>query len=501
MKSYLMYRDRDFDVTQDPPPHANALVQDLELTTLLDSMCRDDKWLAPIVRKAILTSLTDPDTIRYRQDILKDCLRAEAAIRQIYDLAGRTLESERKDFFSLSMGSPSVILHRSVRVLEMLVGMLRKLRAIADQNSDRFESEGFKTLFSMLQRELDDAYFSTLRTHLKLLQFRKGMLVSAQLGEGNKSVNYVLRKEPSLKGNWLTRLFEPEPPSYTYRLPDRDEAGARSLWELQDRGMNLVGNALAQSTDHVVSFFKLLRTDLAFYIGCLNLHAKIIEIGGTVCFPEPAAPTAHKHSADGLYDVCLTLKAERMVVGNEVNADNKDLLIVTGANQGGKTTFLRSIGLAQLMMQCGMFVPAKAFVASVYARLFTHFKREEDTAMNSGKFDEELSRMSDIIDDIKPHSLLLFNESFSATNEREGSEIARLIVSALIDRGMKVFFVTHQYEFAHAFETKNLPDVLFLRAERQPDGVRTFKVREAPPLRTSYGEDLYRRIFAEMDSA
>ena len=351
----------------------------------------------------------------------------------------------------------------------------------------------------MLQRELDDAYFVTVRMHLKFMQFRKGMLISAQLGEGNKSTNYVLRKPSLLKGNWLTRLFEPAPPGYTYHVPDRDDAGARSLWELQDRCMNLVGNALAQSTDHVVSFFKLLRTELAFYIGCVNLHAKITEIGGTVCFPEPAAPTAHKHSADGLYDICLALKTGQAVVANDMNADNRDLLIITGANQGGKTTFLRSIGLAQLMMQCGMFVPATTFAASVYTRLFTHFKREEDVAMNSGKFDEELSRMSDIIEDIKPHSLLLFNKAFSATNEREGSEIARLIVSALIDRGMMVFFVTHQYEFAHDFETKNLPDVLFLRAERQSDGVRTFKIMEAPPLRTSYGEDLYKRIFADMD--
>ncbi len=69
------------------------------------------------------------------------------------------------------------------------------------------------------------------------------------------------------------------------------------------------------------------------------------------------------------------------------------MVIITGANQGGKTTFLRRIGLARIMMQCGMFVPAKAFTANVCERTLTHFKREEDTAMESGKFDEELRRM------------------------------------------------------------------------------------------------------------
>ena len=89
---------------------------------------------------------------------------------------------------------------------------------------------------------------------------------------------------------------------------------------------------------------------------------------------------------------------KRRVVGNDVTADHKDLVIITGANQGGKSTFLRSVGLAQLMMQCGLFVAAEAFCSTVCDGLFTHYKREEDAAMQSGKFDEELGRMSDIVD-------------------------------------------------------------------------------------------------------
>jgi DNA mismatch repair ATPase MutS len=96
-----------------------------------------------------------------------------------------------------------------------------------------------------------------------------------------------------------------------------------------------------------------------------------------------------------------------------VNADNKDLVIITGANQGGKSTFLRSIGLAQLMMQCGMFVPAQSFSSNLCKGLFTHYKREEDVTMESGKFDEELSRMSDIVNNITPNSIILFNRTYA----------------------------------------------------------------------------------------
>jgi hypothetical protein len=67
-------------------------------------------------------------------------------------------------------------------------------------------------------------------------------------------------------------------------------------------------------------------------------------------------------SARGIYDVCLTLTMDGSVVGNDVAGDQKALVMITGANRGGKSTLLRSLGLAQLMMQCGMFVPAESFV-------------------------------------------------------------------------------------------------------------------------------------------
>jgi DNA mismatch repair ATPase MutS len=284
-------------------------------------------------------------------------------------------------------------------------------------------------------------------------------------------------------------------PGYTFQLHPRDEAGARMLSELRDQGVNLVANALAQSTDHILSFFQMLRTELAFYVGCLNLQRKLADLGEPTCLPVPAPAGRSKLSGSGVYDVCLALKAGRLVVGNDLNADGRDLVVITGANTGGKSTFMRSLGLAQLMMQAGMFVPADAFSAEVRDHLFTHYKREEDVTMESGKLDEELNRMSEIMDRLTPHSMVLFNESFAATNEREGSEIARQITDALIERGVKVSFVTHLYELAHGLFERKMKNAIFLRAERGANGARTFRLVEGEPLKTSYGEDLYDSVF------
>jgi DNA mismatch repair ATPase MutS len=105
--------------------------------------------------------------------------------------------------------------------------------------------------------------------------------------------------------------------------------------------------------------------------------------------------------------------------------------------------------------------------------------------------------MSDIVDHLTARPLFLFNESFAATNEREGSEIARQIVFALVERRVRVFYVTHLFEFAREAYERNMEQTLFLRAERQEDGGRSFRIVEGRPLHTSFGEDLYRGVFGQ----
>ena len=496
MKAFLMHKDHDFDLQQKLPPNEQALTQDLELNTLFNALALGDKFLFEVAKKAVLSGLTDPDAIRYRQNIVKDCLKNSSIVRDIYDIAVESIESRKKRWYGFfSQYHPTSTLHSSVDLLQMYVSILKKLRSIANEHADKFESEGFAAFFAMLNKELGDEFFVSVQNHLRELRFRDGVLISAELGKGNKGADYILRKPEDKKQSWMKRIFAKKPPLYTFYIADRDEGGFRALTELKDRGVNLVANTLAQSADHILSFFNMLQTELAFYIGCLNLHRQLAQMGEPISFPLPVASRERRHSFRGLYDVCLALTKKHKIVGNDVNADNMDLVTITGANQGGKSTFLRSIGLAQLMMQCGMFVPAESFRSDVCEGLFTHYKREEDATMKSGKLDEELGRMSDIADRVTSNSMILFNESFAATNEREGSEIARQIVCALLEKGIKVFFVTHLYEFADGFYDKKMGNAIFLRAERQTDGGRTFKLNVGEPLQTSYGEDLYRTIF------
>lgn len=493
MKALLLHREHDIDWQRDLPAHTCDLTRDLDLDTLFDAMAGDDAFVRDVAVHVLLNGVRDPGTIVHRQEVLADAVAHPDVVRELYAVAVTAVNGERRVFGSFLRSADSV-LYRAVQVLDLFMDQLHQLRHIQDEHAAEFGSAGFTRFFAMLASELDDDYFATVEDHLTQLKFRGGVHVSATLGQGLKGAGHVLREPPSRHG-WLDRFTGSAPTSYTYRVPDRDEAGAQYLGELRGRGINLAADALARSADHILGFFVMLRRELGFYVGCLNLHQLLEEKGEPVCFPEPLPAGPPVLICRGLYDTCLAVRRDEPVVGNDIAADGRGLLVVTGANEGGKSTFLRSAGLAQIMMQAGMFVSADRYTADIRDAVFTHCRREEDSEMVSGKFDEELARMSEIAGRLTAGSFVLFNESFAATNEREGSEIARQIFRALREAGVKILCVTHLYDLASSLQAQYGTDAVFLKAERRSDGTRTFRLVEGAPEPTSHGEDLYEQVY------
>ena len=491
MKAHLMYHDRDFEKEPRFGAHERTLTLDLELNLLFDAMANSDTFILEAVKKAMFNSLREPEEILYRQAALKDCFSNPEAVRELYTIVSSGIERKKKNWMGVTGRYLSSILSGSVNLLQMFTELMRELRRVADGQGGKFTSKAFTELFLALKEQLDDDYLNAVEGRLKELKFRGGMLVSVRIGRNGLGSSYVLRREPSGKPRFLKWNFAPG-----FAVNPRDNSECADLSRRKDRAINRTANSLAQSADHVLAFFVMLQEELAFYVGCLNLHDALTAKGGSVGFPQPRRMNERGFTVRGLYDASLALLVGEGVVGNDIDADGKDFLIITGANQGGKSTFLRSAGQAQLMMQCGMFVAATEFRVNICDGLYTHFKKEEES-LKSGKLNEELLRMSEIVDEIHPNALILFNESFATTNEREGSEIGRQIVRALLDRGIKVYFVSHFYDFAQGFYARNLKNTLFLRADRREDGQRTFRLIEGAPLRTSFGEDIYKKIILD----
>jgi hypothetical protein len=375
----------------------------------------------------------------------------------------------------------------------------RVLTALADSEETlEFHSEAFVAFFESVREELSDQCFSELEGHLARLRLEHGALFSAQLGPGNKPANLVLRRAPErLKRGFLSRAHSGTAMGTGFEIHPRYEAGMKALEDIQARGLAPVAVTVRRAAEHVPDFFEVLRAELAFYIGALNLRTRLVAKSEPLCFPIPLTQDELKFSARGLYDPALSLQQDAAVVANDLHADNKNLIVITGANQGGKSTFLRALGLATLMMLCGIFVPASAYSANVCRGVFTHFKAGEDSSMERGKLDEELARLSELVDGLSGNCLVLFNEPFASTNDREGSEIGLQVLRALCERDIKVAIVTHLFPMARALRGDWHDGALFLEAERLPTDERTYRIREGRPLPTSHGDDLYRRIFTD----
>jgi hypothetical protein len=309
-----MYRDRDFDLPEPPPRsarsrrhehdfdlprsfpwNAKALTQDLDMETVWRTMAQEDEFLFEVARKAFLDAFNnDVDTVLYRQQILRDCLQHREVLVQMYNIAVEAIVKGRKASWGLTSHYPTSMLYGATDTLQVMIDILRRLRGIAEQNAAAFESEGFKALFSRLTSELGDDYLATIEDHLAVSRFRQGVLFTAQLGTSNECTNLILRKPPREKTRWFQRVLAKGPPAYTFHLHERDEAGARILSNLRDRSISRVAIVLAESADHVISFFKTLRAELAFYLGALNLREQLTAAGEPVCFPVPSRPGSRR---------------------------------------------------------------------------------------------------------------------------------------------------------------------------------------------------------------
>lgn len=491
MKVQLLHPNREADLGARLPAEADDLIADLDLQPILDIM-RPDPRLEKICPSTLLHPLTDPESIRWRQAVLADAISHPVVVRELFELAGQALADLRGVWMWTGRTADS-LLSKSLHGLRALLPSLYQLNRVAAARAAAVGSDGLRLLYQRVASELDAGYLDEVKTMLRQLAFPEGVTSLAGITDHGLVGALTLLAPRSGRRSWRGALGLGSPGSYRFILADRDEAGARALSELRDDAIYQVARVLAEATEHIIGFFRQLQWEAGFYVGCLQLHERLRRAGVQLCWPEPIGSGGPLLETSGLASIGLALRTGSAPVANDLTAPPPGLVVLTGANQGGKTTFLRSVGCAQLLLQAGMFVPAAGYRSTVATAVHTHFRRAEDDALRSGKLDEELSRMSRIVDNCRRGDLVLMNESFASTDEIEGSLIAHEIVDALLRHGVRVLLVTHFHALASRYLRRE--GTVFLRPERLPSGERTYRLLPARPEPTSHGLDVYRTVF------
>ena len=226
----------------------------------------------------LLASLTDPEAIRYRQHVLADCLaEPDTSGGCMPSPSARSRTSGRLWGFGVAV--PAAILSGAVSQLEVLIVRLRELRQVADEPRGPLLLRRADDAACQLQHELDDDYFETLSRAPAAAAIPQRRADQRRTRPGQQ--RHRLRPPRPAAHGGAGRSASGSTPRTGVLLhhPARDEAGARALEEMTSRGINLVANAAAQSADHISSFFTMLRAELGFYVGCLNLHDQLAAAG------------------------------------------------------------------------------------------------------------------------------------------------------------------------------------------------------------------------------
>lgn len=484
MRVQLLFPDRDADRDATPPPGSAELIADLDLEPVLEVM-RPDRELGALCPAVLFHPLTDAATITWRQRVLDDGLAHPDLIPALFDLAGRALQSQRSMWMLGGRSADSQLTGARHRI-RALLPFLRELARFATERLPSVRSAGLRHLFERLGDELGADYLDELARVVAQLGFPDGLVTRVRVESTGLLGTPELLAPP--ERSWWTRRFG-RPGQVRFTLPDRDEAGARALGDLRNDALVALAGIVRTAAEHLVGFFTQLRWETGFYMGCLRLHRRLADAGVGVCWPEPA-PAGDELTADGLTSLSLAVRDGVRPVPNGLAGPRVPLAIVTGANQGGKTTFLRSLGCAQLLLQAGMFVPAVRYRSSLAPAVHSHFRSAEDDAPGAGKLAEELDRMNRIVERCRPGDLLLMNESFASTDELQATFIAADIVDALLAHGVRVLLVTHFHRLATHYLGR--AGTTFLRAERLPDGTRSHRLLPGAPESTSHALDVFR---------
>lgn len=197
--------------------------------------------------------------------------------------------------------------------------------------------------------------------------------------------------------------------------------------------------------DHLDATIARFDREVQLYLCYLRMVRRLSEAGLAFCYPD-VSDRSHEVGADDAFDLALALKLvadKTPVVCNSFSLRGKErVVVVTGPNQGGKTTFARMFGQLHHLAGLGLPVPGTRARLFLPDQIFSHFEREESLATLQGKLDDELARIHDILTRATSNSVIVMNESFSSTTLNDARYIGTEVLGRIIRLGSLNVYVT-----------------------------------------------------------
>lgn len=508
---------------------------DLSVDFIVENISRNSSE-REVIKNILMDMPTDEKTIGYRRAVYAELRDDTELCGKLYDIFEGmrffTMDGQKR----IEKGSTIWELISKLKYLENYISSVIELNKAIDGRE--FRSEGMKRFAAFVSDIYNNSGFDELAKDIELIsedvRHVRSITIGVNLDEnfypaetGIIALNRFWFEEQSMLKRFLKyhrkdHVNDEDLMAFSMEMPDDNMTESLNKFERKYRGaarqpsanplMNnlnsIIERMLPSTTAKLrrvlhkyvdVSGYALagLADELLFYLRFIELENQLKASGVPCCMGE---------SSDGdtvlrdFYNVKLAICRGKGTVEEEIVCNDleftreKTVNILTGPNRGGKTIFTQGVGLAFLLYQSGVFVPAASARIRPCDGIFTHFPVEEERTVSLGRLGEEAERFNEICKMATGSSLLLFNESFATTSHSESVYIAEDVLRYLCCIGARTFFNTHMHELAEDTDKFNKAEGAICKAVsvvmENEGGRRSYKISYKAPDGKSYAHEI-----------
>ena len=481
-----------------------SVFRDLHLDEIMEVMTKEGE--STLIREKFGHPLRDKKAIEYRQEIMRDFEdhhfreKTVSFIEMLKDTKLCIQRMKREDKKVLSLMEDSEVLYLAGRYCETLEELENYMKSkVQSQGLKRFAEEVMEYIegdgFQSLKNEIQQLYS-------KLEEIRFCMLI--------KDGQFHIRpyEEEKYIDEEIYRIFSrfnigKEEDSNNNQILDRN---ARHIDEAI---LNLLSHWYGNVFDELKKFGKrnidfineeLLQfaEEAEFYIRWQNLSWELQNQGLDFCYPQITEKYKGTGCRDG-FDLALALKLsnrnKKIVTNSFYMEENEKKIVITGPNQGGKTTYARCLGQIFYLSSIGCSVPGKEVHTWLYDGLYTHFEKDEAKAKGHGKLQDDIERLWEIMEKVNENSIVIINEIYASTTLEDATYLGKKMMEELSNKGCFVVCVTFIDELAK-FDKSTVSMMSTVNSE---NGERYFKIVRKPPDGLAYAMTLANKY--ELDYA
>lgn len=445
----------DIDKREEP-----SFFTDLNLDQVLEALTvgREDYNL----KSFFSIPLHDVAAVRYRHDVLRDL--------------GKEAVSESVGAFAQKMRAMRVHLAQAEKLrykyqkerwfldaVEIYCGAVNSLAEEFTRLD--VQSRGFLTFRDYLTDYTQSAAFTSLAAETQKMRADLSDVAYCVLIKGNRVTISRYEEQPDYSTEieqTFAKFKQGDAKDYRVKFPARADMDT-----VEPRVLDLVARLYpdiflnlddycAQHREYLDPTIGAFDQEVQFYVAYLEYIASFTRAGLAFCYPDVSAQSKEIQARDA-FDIALANKLvpkHSPVVCNDFHLENPErILVITGPNQGGKTTFARMVGQLHHLASLGYPVPGKEARLFLPDRLFTHFEKEEDLETLRGNLEDELVRIHDILQQATSDSLIIMNESFTSTTLSDALFLGKEVLTQIMQRDALCVCVTFVDEFASLSET------------------------------------------------